>query len=315
MNRWRLVVFIAGLVILGVAGFLLVGPDYLHRQVVVDFEERIPIGHAGQQVEQDVVHAAIKFGFDLRASPSEDARQYLPFLRYLEHATGLSFKLVFASEGEALYDKLGRGAIDIAAVGAVSFIKAQEKYGAIPLVRGLNSENEAEYRSVIVVAPDSPITNSSQLRGKRFAFGSMDSTQGHIIPRIMLLSRDIDLNDLASHEYTGSHQNCANMVISGRFDACGMQDTMAQSLARQGRVRILQASELFPSSGIAANKKLAPDVLEKIRRALIEFEPTGRNQEGLYHWDRTEMPNGFVAAEKDDYSNLSAWMIRLGLVS
>ena len=35
------------------------------------------------------------FGFDLRASPQEDARQYLPFLAYLEKTTGYKFKLQF----------------------------------------------------------------------------------------------------------------------------------------------------------------------------------------------------------------------------
>lgn len=315
MNRWKLAIFASGFLALGVVGFLLVGPGSSRRSVVVDLDERMPIERTARQVGQEGPRAAIRFGFDLRASPSEDARQYLPFLHYLEHATGLSLKLVFTSEGERLYNKLGRGEVDIAAVGAVSFVKAQETYGAIPLVRGLNAKNKAEYRSMIVVAPDGPIANFSQLRGKRYAFGSVDSTQGHIIPRIMLLSQGIDLKDLASYEYTGSHQNCANAVISARLDACGMQDTMAESLARLGRVRILKTSVYFPSSGVAANKELAPEIREKIKRALIEFDPTGRDQESLYNWDRTEMPNGFVSAKIDDYAELRAWMIRLGLLS
>lgn len=311
MKGWIVAV---GLLALGVLGFLLTGPSSF-RQPVVDLDERTPTEQTSQHVELAVTRPAIKFGFDLRASPSEDARQYLPFLEYLERKTGLSFKLIFTSKNERLHELLGRGEVDIAAVGAVSFIRAQEAYGVVPLVRGLNAANKAEYRSAIVVATDSPISTLSQLRGKSFAFGSVDSTQGHIIPRIMLLSQGLGLNDLASHEYTGSHQSCANAVISGRLDACGMQDTMAESLARQGRLRILFTSEPFPSSGIAANERLAPEILKKIKKALIEFDPTGRDQEGLYHWRRTEMPNGFIITNQGDYADLRAWMIRLGLAS
>lgn len=282
---------------------------------VVNFDKRIPTGQIKQTGAQKQARQFIKFGFDLRASPEEDARQYLPFLKYLERATGFQFKLVFTKENERLADALGRGQVDIAAVGAVSFIRAQESYGAIPLVRGLNAENKAEYRSAIVVAPDSPITSLPQLRGKSFAFGSVDSTQGHIIPRIVLRDNELALDDMARHEYTGSHQSCANVVVSGSFHACGMQDTMALALARQGKLRILHISDYFPSSGIAARKTLDPAVREKIVRALIEFEPTGRHQDGLYYWARTEMPNGFVAAKPGDYAKLRDWVVKLGLLN
>ena len=39
-----------------------------------------------------------------------------------------------------------------------------------------------------------------QLRGRRFAFGSVSSTQGHLIPRIVMLEHGIRLADLGSAE-------------------------------------------------------------------------------------------------------------------
>ncbi len=256
--------------------------------------------------------SALRFGFDLRASPQEDARQYLPFLHYLEDATGYSFELCFTPQDAQIVDDLGTGAVQFAAIGAGSYIQAHDKYGVIPLVRGLNAQGGAEYRSVIVVAPDCAIQTIEDLRGKRFAFGSVNSTQGHLIPRIALLQHGLTLDDLQAYEYTGSHRNCANGVTAGRFAACGMQDTMGEELAAAGLLRIIYTSPYYPSSGIAANKDVPPEVLERVRQALLDFDPQGRDATNLYHWDRTEMVNGFVEARDEDYAELEEWMVKLG---
>ena len=255
-----------------------------------------------------------RFGFDLRASPEEDARQYLPFLKYLERETGLRFELRFTPSNISIVDKLGKGVIQFAAVGSVSYIAAHRKYGDISLARGLNAEGRAEYQSVIIVAPDSPIRKVEDLRGKRFAFGSTTSTQGHLIPRIILTEHGISFDDLSGYGYTGSHRNCANAVALGQFDAGGMQDTMGRRMADNGIVRIIHTSKFYPSSGIAANKDVPPEVIEKVKQALLHFKPRGKDAEDLYHWDRTEMPNGFTEALDEDYADLREWSIRFGLI-
>jgi len=254
------------------------------------------------------------FGFDLRSSPQEDARQYLPFLEYLKKSTGYNFKLRFTPKDGKIVDDLGRGVVQFAAIGATSYVQAAIQYKVIPLVRGVNSQGKAEYRSMMIVRKNSPIHNLRDIRGKRFAFGSVTSTQGHLIPRIILSQQGIKLSDFSRYEYTGSHQKCADAVISGRFDVCGLQDTMAKNLANKQPVRILHASAYFPSSGIAANKDVAREVVDKVRQALLNFRPKGRDAKGLYHWDKTEMANGFVAATDNDYSALRKWLYKLGFI-
>ncbi|MCL4456246.1 MAG: phosphate/phosphite/phosphonate ABC transporter substrate-binding protein [Nitrospirae bacterium] len=253
------------------------------------------------------------FGFDRRTNPVEDARQYIPFLKYLEKKTGYKFMLKFAEES-ALADEAGRGDVHFAIAGAGSYLVAREKYGVIPLVRGLNEENKAEYRSVIVVASGSNINKIDELRDRRFAFGNIHSTQGHVIPRIALEDHGISLKDLARYEFTGSHLNAANAVSSGRADAAGLQDVLGMRLAKEGFVRIIYTSRYYPSSGIFANKNVPSDVLKNIMKALVDFQPKGRDAAGLYRWDRTEMPNGFVAALDEDYAEMRKYMIKFGII-
>lgn len=254
------------------------------------------------------------FDFDLRSSPQEDARQYLPFLDYLSRVTGYQFELRFTPRGERVADLLGQGKADLAAVGAVSYIRAHEKYNAKILVRGVNRENRADYQACMVVVPDSPLQKLEDLRGKSVAFGAMSSTQGHLIPRMMLQKKNILLSDLRSFEYLGSHQRCADAVISGRLEVCGMQDILARRLSKEGILRILACSKHYSSSGIALAPHVPDDVAEKIRKALLAFDPNGKNAQELYHWQRTEMANGFVRAEETDYLELRQAMIKFGML-
>lgn len=279
----------------------------------IDLRERIQDAEL-VMIEPENKGGILLFGFDLRGSPDEDAMQYLPFLKYLEEATGLSFELRFTPKGKLIEYELGTGKIQFAALGVGSYLQAHARYGVIPLVRGLNAEGMAEYQSVIFVAPDSPIRNIEELRGKRIAFGRVSSTQGHIIPRIILSEHGITLDDLLGYEYTGSHYNCVNSVATGRFDAGGIQDLLGRRLADEGLVRIIYTSEPYPSSGIAANKDVSPEVIEKVKRALLDFKPAGAHSEDLYHWERTEMVNGFIEAHDEDYAILREWSIKLGML-
>lgn len=274
------------------------------RKIVL---EQVATDQDLQQVSASAETRPFYFGFDLRADPREDARQYIPFLKYLERKTGYRFELRLTPKNNSIVDDLGRGVIQFGAVGAGSYLFAHEKYDVISLARGLNIKGEAQYQACIVTSPQSGIRRIGDLRGKFMVFGGKTSTQGYLIPRIILAENNITLEDLAGYKFAGSHEDCAKEVIAKRGDACGMQDIMARSLVAKGLLRILFTSKYYPSSGIAANKDVAVEVLDKVKQALVDFQPTGRDAAGLYNWDRTEMPKGFVESGDADYEELRLW--------
>lgn len=279
-----------------------------------DLDDRVDVSKLKKKSIQQKFNNSYIFSFDLRASPQEDARQYLPFLEYLEEETGFKFKLRFTPKNRNIVDEVGGNRVQFAALGAVSFLKANTQYNVVPVVRGLNIENKAEYQSVFVVRPDSKLKSLSDIKGKRLAFGSRSSTQGHLIPRIVLNKNDIELKTFSSIVFTGSHQNCANSVLSTKSDVCAMQDTMAKNMVKKNLLRIIYTSNNYPSSGIVANRNVSDKALQKVKQALINFKPKGKDEPGLYNWDRTEMPLGFTAAHIDDYSELKKWAVRLGFI-
>jgi phosphonate transport system substrate-binding protein len=280
----------------------------------IDLQDTISTEELSAIQKSEQTKDVIVFGFDLRHNIEEDIRQYVPFLRYLQDSTGYKFKLHFTSENSNIVDDIGTGIIHFAAIGANTYIKAKKKYDIIPLVRGLNKDNKAEYQSVLITRVNSPIQNIKDVEGKSFAFGSRTSTQGYLIPRIILAQHGITLDMLASYEWTGSHQKCANAVSSGRFDIGGIQDSLGQEFDKDGTIRVFYTSEYYPSSGISANKQVSPEIIDKVEKALLDFEPRGRHAQGLYNWDKTEMPNGFTKAVDRDYVELRKWMKKFDLL-
>ena len=84
---------------------------------------------------------------------------------------------------------------------------------------------------------------------------------------INLNNNSINLNDLKTFKSAHSHQACAETIISNEYDICGMQDVLAQKLETQGKLKIIHRSAYFPSSGIAVNNQVLPDVVSKVLKA------------------------------------------------
>lgn len=265
--------------------------------------------------QQALQGKVFNFGFEQRLAGQYEIKQYLPFLKYLESKTGYRFKLNIINRKKDIVDELGENRVQFAAMGGVAFVKANVIYGAVSVARGLNKYGTAEYRSCFVVSPQSPIKRMLDISGRRVAFGNRNSTQGHLIPRIMMLENNIDLEDLASYEYTGSHQRCAEAVVAGRDDVCGLQDQLAKRLVAKGVVRLLHCSDNYPSSGIVASHSVSEEVRNKVQQALLDFKPLSKDADKLYEWNRTEMAGGFIASDNHDYDVLRDWLFKLGILA
>ncbi len=293
---------------------LLAGCDSHKHWQKIDLEDRISDAEL-QKMQPQRNPNALRFGFELHTSLEEDARRYQPFLEYLSRKTGYEFELYFSPKEGDVVNELGTGQVQFAAMGALSYLQAQAKYGVIPLARGKNTKDGTEYRSVIVTSPKNSINYLQDLRGKRFAFVSSTSTQGYLIPKIILREHGLSLNDFASYFFAGSHRDCATAVITGKADAGGMQDTMALEFARSGLLKLVYISAPYPAGCIAANKNVSADILQKVKHALLHFDPKGADTKGLYFWEKTDMPEGFIEAQLNDYQTLEKWAQAFGLLN
>lgn len=254
-----------------------------------------------------------QIGFDPRLEPKDDVRQVASLAEWLETQTGHSFGVYVPNADENVVDGLCAGNVDFAVVGTVSYLQAHEQCDAHILVRGLNADGKDAYRAAIIVPADSSLQSLADLRGRTFAFGAINSTQGHLIPRLMLQQAGLILDDFKSYTYSDSHTAVANAVTSHRYDAGALQDTLALNLAQRGLVRILAISEPFPSSGIVAGPHIPQGTFELVRETLLKLDPI-QDSASLYQWDRTEMPLGFIAAQDNEYDELRQIARSIGIL-
>ena len=266
---------------------------------------------------QEMVKAKADYyyvGFDRRLEPSEDVKMYMPLLNYLERTTGYKFRLRVFPQDVDIAREMGAGQVQFAIIGPLSLLRA-EKYGVKNLVIGITENGASSYRAMIVTQPGSPIKSIQDLRGRTLAFGARTSTQGYLIPRILLAQVGLNLSDLASFESFQSHADAANAILSGQFDAAALQDTLAEKLAAQGLVKIVTTSAYYPCSGISVAPGIDPAVVADVQKALLEFDPQGKDRDGLYQWDNSEMPKGFRQTEDDPYAVFRPWAERFGLLN
>ena len=121
--------------------------------------------------------------------------------------------------------------------------------------------------------------------------------------------REIDLDDRASDaELRELTARTDSDVLWFGFDL----RASPQEDARQYLPFLEYLTQYYPSSGIAANKDVPPEVIDKVQQALLDFDPPGRDAPGLYHWDSTEMVNGFVEAKDEDYAEIVEWAVKIG---
>lgn len=258
----------------------------------------------GQLVKTIDMGDSLTFCFDRRLAPREEIKIYESFLNCLEKETGLVFTILFSDDYQETIKNIGTGKAQFAIIGGLSFLKAEHGYGVRMLVKGMDQNKKEGYRAAIIVKKDSPIKNISMLKGKSFAFGSKYSTQGYLIPRYMLEKENVLLSDLKKYSFTGSHWNCARAVIRGDATAGGIQDTLAFRLEKDGYIRIIAVSDYYPRSGIAVNKDVSEEIADKVKTALLQFDPAGKHKDMLTGWDKTEMSGGFSDVRPKDYDVL-----------
>jgi phosphonate transport system substrate-binding protein len=202
--------------------------------------------------------------------------QKAPLQRYLEQKLGVPVTLIIPTNYNVTVEALGNGSLDVAYLGGLTYVKAHERYGAIPLVQ---RDVDQQFHALFITRPQSGIRTLADLRGKTFCFGDINSTSGHLFPYFAMKQAGIDADhDLKSFRYTGSHPATAQAVAAGVCDAGSIDETVYQSLLDDGKLpadktQVFYTSVPFADYVWAARKDLAPALQEKIAATLMQLQP------------------------------------------
>ncbi len=245
----------------------------------------------------------IYFSVIPRDNPRIAYEKYQPLIDYLSEATPYRFELVLRKSYEDTVTDMGNGTIDIALLGPLTYLEAHKKYGAVCMLKPNTADGGAYYRSVIITRKDSSIRSLSDLKGKSFAFASVKSTSGNLIPRYLLANSGIHLGNLKTYTNFDYDESVVKAVLSGQYDAGAVKDTVAEKYYSLG-LKIIEESGPIPAGPLVIGPKTPPAVTEAVKRALYDLKPSDKNNQELLKKLDIDLRYGFVKARDNDYAGI-----------
>ena len=245
--------------------------------------------------------------------PSRMLRDAEPLVARLEKATGRKVKLTIPQNYAAVVEAMVQGQLDLAHFGGFTFVQASKRAGAVPLVQ---RERDRAFHSKFITARDE-VKSLADLKGKRFAFGDVNSTSGHLMPAYFMRKEGVDPAVLDGAIYTGGHDATALAVAEKRVDAGALDEAVWDRLVKEGKVeaskvRVFWTTPAFVDYVWAARKDLDPAIQKKLAEAFLTLDPASAEDKKVL--DRLSATSRYVAVDAAAYAPLRDAAIREGLL-
>ncbi len=253
----------------------------------------------------------LKMGVIPLESPAEMYKKFMPLAKYLSNRLNKRVVLKIAVDFEKTMEEIGTGITNICYMTPSTYITSRNKYNVELLVKALRQGKPYQH-TVIIAKEGGKITKVEDIKGHSFAFGDIHSTSSHIVPRAMLYEVGIDLNDLDYYDFLGHHDEVAQAVLRGEFDAGGVMESTAAKFKSQG-LNLLKYSPDIPEFNICVDKEMPEKEKELIKQSLIEMDDSVAEDREVLQ-SITVAYTGFVEARDSDYDEIRRMMQKLGLM-
>jgi phosphonate transport system substrate-binding protein len=248
-------------------------------------------------------------------SPTELQRKFVPLAAYLEKATGRKVSFVPVSDYAATVEGLAANKLDLVWYGGFTFVQARRRTGtANPLVQ---REEDAQFHSKFIVAEGSKAKKLEDLKGANFAFGSVSSTSGHLMPRYFLLKSGIDPDkDFAKVAFSGAHDVTAKWVETGKVEAGVLNESVFQKLIDDkkidsAKVRVLWTTPPYFDYNWTVRGDLDPKLAEKIKKAFLALDYSNPEHKAILDLQRTHK---FIPTSPENYKSIEEAAKSAGLI-
>lgn len=237
-------------------------------------------------------------------APTELLRKFEPLGAYLEQELGMQVSFQPVSDYAGVVEALGSKRLDLAWLGGFTFVQARLRTGdAIPLVQ---REQDAVFTSTFITA-DPAINEHQDLKGKSFAFGSVSSTSGHLMPRYFMQQDGVDVdNDLGRIGYSGAHDATVAWVESGRVDAGVLNASVWDKLVADGKVdtdkvRVYTTTPTYFDYNWTVRGDMDPELVERIKQAFLKLDPENPEHRAILDLQRASR---FVETKPENYQGI-----------
>lgn len=209
---------------------------------------------------------------------------FAPIFNAVSRMTGLNFDIKVGQSYAAVVEGMANRLAEIAFFGPVSYLQARERGGAELLAVGVE-KGQSVYYSGIFVRSNIPFKELPDLKGRRMAFGDVNSTSSFAFPVAMLLAANVDpARDLGAVIMAGSHANSLRALQESQVDAAAasfesFEKALAQNAVKAEDVRVLAKSDPIPYPPLAMHPKLPGPIKAKLKNAFNNVHSGGINKD------------------------------------
>jgi phosphonate transport system substrate-binding protein len=258
--------------------------------------------------------SSLRVGLIPNQAPDTIKAQYEPFRKYLAERLNQPVEFFVATDYAGVVEAMASDRLDVAYFGGVTFVQAEQRAKLYPIVTEVDQATQTtKYHSVIITNAASTIKTTADIKGRKFAFGDINSTSGSLYPRLMLDRAGIgDFTNTALFIYTGGHDATTLAVANGTVDAGGVEERIMERLLQQGRVdratlRIVERSSPIEGYPWVVRSALETGFVGQITDAFLAIK-----DEGLLRLMRALR---YATVTSKDYDEVRNEAKRLGLLN
>lgn len=248
-------------------------------------------------------------------NPQEMLRIYTPFADYLTKELGMPVKFTPVVDYAATVEGLAAGKLDMVWYGGLTSVQAARR--AKGATRIVMRKEDAEFKSHFITRKETGVKSRKDLKGKTFAFGSVGSTSGHLMPRYFLLQAGINPEkDFSRFSFSGAHDATAAWVEAGRVDAGALNFLVWDKLVETKKVNtdkviIFWTTPPYVDYVWTVRGGLGKQLVEKISNAFLKLDYNNPEHRRLLDLHRTK---GYIRAKDSDWKGTEDAAIVAGLV-
>jgi len=248
-------------------------------------------------------------------NPQEMLRIYSPFAEYLTKEIGIPVKFTPVVDYAATVEGLAANRLEMVWYGGLTSVQAAKQ--AKGARRVIMRKEDAEFKSHFITRKDTGIKALANLKGKTFAFGSVSSTSGHLMPRYFLLKGGINPEkDFSKFSFSGAHDATAAWVESGQVDAGALNYLVWDKLVETkkvdtSKVNIFWTTPPYVDYVWTVRAGVDKATVDKITKAFLKLDYKKPDDKKLLDLHRTK---GYIVAKDADWKGIEEAAVAAGLI-
>ena len=247
-------------------------------------------------------------------APTELQRKFKPLGAYLEMELGMPVQFVPVSDYAAVVEGIAADRVDLAWLGGFTFVQTRLKTGnAIPLVQ---REQDEKFTSKFISA-DTNVKSLQDLKGKTFAFGSVSSTSGSLMPRYFMQKDGIVPEQFFSRvAFSGAHDATVAWVQAGKVDAGVLNASVWDKLVAAGKVdtakvKVFATTPTYYDYNWTVRGTLDPKLTARIKAAFLALDRANPEHKAILD---LQAASRFIETKPENYAGIEEAARAAGLL-